>query len=228
MVTQHTTAYHWHKDMLITPQRLSRIFYDANEDAVYSFGLIFNQYGERFNIKTPVQVNFFLTQIIAESGYDLVATRENLNYSCEALVETFSYYQDHQSEAEEDGRCDDHDANQLNIGDKAYANRMGNGSVESGDGYNFRGGGYFQLTGRDNYTANTGVIARSTNLNITADNLAARIDNIALATQSAMAYWLYTGCGDCSDIDCVTGKINYSTDTYGEREEIYQEVAAQQ
>ncbi|NDE60326.1 MAG: glycoside hydrolase family 19 protein, partial [Acidimicrobiia bacterium] len=34
-----------------------------------------------------------------------------------------------------------------------YASRMGNGAEASGDGYKFRGRGYIQLTGKDNYTA---------------------------------------------------------------------------
>lgn len=33
-----------------------------------------------------------------------------------------------------------------------YANRMGNGNEQSGDGYFFRGGGDFQTTGRSQYT----------------------------------------------------------------------------
>lgn len=33
-----------------------------------------------------------------------------------------------------------------------YANRMGNGDEASGDGYNLRGRGVIQVTGRDNYT----------------------------------------------------------------------------
>lgn len=93
----------------------------------------------------------FLAQVVHESG-GLRVFSENLNYSVTALPQVFGPTRFPPAVAAHYGRAADHPADQVGIANIAYANRMGNGPAESGDGWRFRGRGPIQLTGRDNYT----------------------------------------------------------------------------
>jgi putative chitinase len=99
----------------------------------------------KFGINTPLRVAHFLAQCGHESGGFRV-TSENLNYSAKGLVGIFKKYFPTEAIANQYAR------QPQKIANKVYANRMANGSEASGDGYKFRGRGYIQLTGRDNYT----------------------------------------------------------------------------
>ena len=99
----------------------------------------------KFGINTPLRVAHFLAQCGHESGGFRV-TSENLNYSAKGLAGIFKKYFPTEAAATPYAR------NPQKIANKVYANRMANGSEASGDGYKFRGRGYIQLTGRDNYT----------------------------------------------------------------------------
>ena len=93
------------------------------------------------------------------SNFSLV---ENLNYRCSALPKIFSAFRareythpqygriDGYTLANKIGRCGGHSADQVQIANYAYANRMGNGDPESGDGWRTRGGGTIQTTGMNN------------------------------------------------------------------------------
>jgi len=100
----------------------------------------------KFGINTPLRVAHFLAQCGHESGGFRV-TQENLNYSAKGLNGIFRKYFPTEAAAAAYAR------NPQKIANKVYSSRMGNGSEASGDGYKFRGRGYIQLTGRDNYTA---------------------------------------------------------------------------
>jgi putative chitinase len=101
---------------------------------------------EFFQINTPLRLAHFLAQCSHESG-DFKLTTENLNYSVKGLMSVFHKYFPNEAIAKQYERQPEKIAN------KVYANRMGNGSEQSGDGYKFRGRGYIQLTGKDNYKA---------------------------------------------------------------------------
>jgi len=96
-----------------------------------------------FEINTALRLAHFLSQCSHESmGFKV--TQENLNYSSDGLKKTFPKYFL--------GNLSDLYARKPEkIASRVYADRMGNGNEASRDGYKFRGRGYIQLTGKNNY-----------------------------------------------------------------------------
>lgn len=84
-----------------------------------------------------------LAQLAHESG-EFTCTEENLNYSAKRLIEVFPQYFSSKDASFYANRPE-------MIANRVYANRMGNGAATSGDGYRYRGRGFIQLTGKDNY-----------------------------------------------------------------------------
>ena len=99
---------------------------------------------EKFNITNHLRLSHFLSQCAHESGNFKFLT-ENLNYSADGLLKIFPKYFKDKATADAYARKPE------KIGSRVYANRMGNGDEASGDGFKFRGRGYIQLTGKDNY-----------------------------------------------------------------------------
>ena len=100
----------------------------------------------KFQINTPLRLAHFLAQCGHESG-GFKATQENLNYSAKGLAGIFKKYFPTEAAATPYAR------QPQKIASKVYGGRMGNGPEASGEGYKFRGRGYIQLTGKENYTA---------------------------------------------------------------------------
>lgn len=100
---------------------------------------------KEFKITSINRLAHFLAQCAHESG-NFKFIRENLNYSEEGLLKVFPKYFD-KATAKMYARRPEMIANLV------YANRMGNGGKESGDGFRFSGKGYIQLTGKVNYQA---------------------------------------------------------------------------
>ena len=94
------------------------------------------------SINTPKRLAHFLGQGLIETGF-LNHTQENMNYSEAGLINTFSVYKNNPALAKEHAR------KKRLIANTAYGTRMGNRGGE--DGWNYRGRGFIQLTGRDNY-----------------------------------------------------------------------------
>jgi putative chitinase len=101
------------------------------------------QCADRFQINSSLRLAHFLAQCAHESG-NFTITEENLNYSAERLKKVFPKYFS--------GNLANRYARQPEkIASRVYGDRMGNGDEASKEGYKFRGRGYIQLTGKDNY-----------------------------------------------------------------------------
>ncbi len=99
---------------------------------------------EKFNINSKLRLAHFLAQCAHESA-NFTIVRENLNYSVAGLLKTFPKYFKTKEYAILYARRPEKIANCV------YADRMGNGAEISGNGWKYRGRGYIQLTGKDNY-----------------------------------------------------------------------------
>ena len=100
----------------------------------------------KFELNTPLRLAHFLAQAGHESG-GFKAVNENLNYGAKGLLGIFKKYFPTPEKAALYERKPEKIANLV------YGGRMGNGPEATGDGYRFRGRGYIQLTGKDNYKA---------------------------------------------------------------------------
>ena len=106
----------------------------------------------KFELNTPLRLAHFLAQAGHESG-GFKAVNENLNYGAKGLLGIFKKYFPTPEKAALYERKPEKIANLV------YGGRMGNGPETSGEGYKYRGRGYIQLTGKDNYKAFDLVVA---------------------------------------------------------------------
>jgi putative chitinase len=147
-----------------------------------------NQALAKFDICTPERVAAFLAQVAHESG-ELAHLEENLNYSAEALLRVWP----NRFTSDEAIAC----ARQPErIANRVYADRLGNGPPESGDGWLYRGRGLLQITGRTNYRYCSIAIAGD------ADTLLLNPERLtwpAYACESAAWFWAARGLNELAD-----------------------------
>lgn len=129
---------------MITATQLKSILYRASDTDIEKYLPWFNQFFPLYGIDTPEKQAAFIAQVGHESGH-LRYVEENLNYSAESLRRVFGKYFPTDEEARK------YAFQPEKIANKVYANRMGNGRPETGDGWKYRGRGLLQITGKNNY-----------------------------------------------------------------------------
>jgi putative chitinase len=155
----------------------------------------------KFGIDTPLKLAHFLAQCGHESA-GFKVTSENLNYSAQGLKNIFPKYF-------KTVLAENYARNPQKIANLVYGNRMGNGPESSGEGFKFRGRGFIQLTGKDNYTA----FGKSINEDITSNP-----DLVSTKYPLLSAAWFFSRnclkkCVDASDatVTSVTKCVNGGT-----------------
>lgn len=151
-------------------------------------------------IDTPERIAAFIAQCGHESGGWRVF-EENLNYSAKALNAVFGkYFVRAGRDAEEYHRQPEKIANVV------YANRMGNGDTDTGDGWYYKGRGPIQLTGYNNYSA----FSEWSGIDVV-NNSKLVAEDKETALLSAIWYWSSNNLNryaDSGDIKTMTKRIN--------------------
>lgn len=154
-----------------------------------------------YEINTPLRVAAFLAQCAHESG-NFRFLKENLNYKAASLRKVFGkYFPDDATAARYANKPE-------MIANRVYANRMGNGPEESGDGWKYCGRGLIQLTGKNNY------IFFAASIGVDVEEAAEYLQTFEGAVQSACFFWEQNKLNqwaDQKDIVTLTKKINGGT-----------------
>ena len=169
----------------------------------------------RYEIDTEDRLAAFVAQCGHESR-DFTALKENLNYSGDALCRVWPRHFDQENK-------DYYHRNPERIANRAYRDRMGNGSEESGDGWRYRGRGAIQLTGCNNYTA------FGKTVDMTAEEAAEYVATPKGAVESACWFWntaKLNAIADAGDIVKMTKKINGGTIGLEDRTERWEKALA--
>jgi putative chitinase len=202
--------------MAITKDQLLHIV-PAAKNSKLSLDDLVNDMNEVFedaanNLDTAHRQAAFIAQCAHESG-SFCHVSENLNYKAEGLTKIFHKYFPTLEEANAYAH------NSEKIGNKIYANRMGNGDEDSGDGYKYHGRGFIQLTGKSNYEHCGAAIGV---------DLVENPDYLTTpkgALQSAVWFWNthnLSPLADADDILHITKKINGGTIGLEDRTNLFQ------
>lgn len=164
----------------------------------------------QYQINTKLRLAAFIAQVGHESGR-LAAVSENLNYSAAGLMKTWPSRFD-QTLANSCAR------NPQKIANVVYANRMGNGSTASGDGWTYRGRGLIQCTGKSNYSS----FSQSAGVNAVANP--DLLTQPQYAAMSAGWFWDSKGLNsyaDRGDLVSITKRINGGLNGQDDRMNLY-------
>ena len=141
---------------------------------------------DRYSINNVNRQSAFLGQCMHESN-SFKVLQENLHYSSNGLKSVWG------SRFPTNEIADKYANHPDMIANKVYANRMGNGDEESGDGWKYRGRGIIQCTGKDLYKT----LSNALNIDLISDP--DMLLEMPYASMSAGWFWNKKGLNELAD-----------------------------
>lgn len=180
---------------------------------------------EKFKLDTPLRRAHFFGQVRQEAGPLLSGAPESFNFKASTLLGKFSYYKQHRAEAKVDGRAENNKipltlAQQQVVANKVYGGMhgyaaLGNQLDSPADGWNYRGRGMKQTTGRFNYTEFCKTHKELWGEDVDFVAYPDKVSDMPYAVRSAVVFWVYKNCWQAADsgmndgaIDAVTRIVN--------------------
>lgn len=177
-----------------------------------------------YRISSKEEVARFISQLAHESAM-FSRLRESLNYTPQRLMAVFGAHRISAEDAERLGRKPGQPANESAIANLVYGGEWGVrhlGNTATDDGWRYRGGGFIQTTGRDNYAALTSRL-RARGIDGAPDftEEPERLEDETWAAWAACDFWLMRGCSAITDIEALTRRVNGGTNGLEERRALY-------
>ena len=194
---------------MITLEQFIQILPECEEPEEW-FDILSNEL-LHWELDTNEQIACFIAQTAHESAeYNVLA--ENLNYSSDRLMVVFPKYFRNVQNIRSYHRQPERIANRV------YANRMGNGDEDSGDGYKYRGRGVLQITGKNNYAKCSEFLFGHDDVLLDDPDLLLTKPN---ALGAAFWYWDINEIKDVDDFIHVTKIVNGGLNGLKDRQHIY-------
>ncbi|MEO8531396.1 MAG: trypsin-like serine protease, partial [Deltaproteobacteria bacterium] len=175
----------WSESQLVTFDELKKIAPTAKTEFLQAIVAAQPEF-EAAGINTRMRMAHFIAQVMTETG-GLSRLDENMNYSYKTLLRVFS------RKTVSDAKAREIAGKPIQVANWVYGARLGNLGRETMDGWNYRGSGFIQLTGRYNFRARGAEIG----LDLESDPDMARRELEGLS--AAIAYWTARGVNAAAD-----------------------------
>lgn len=191
----------------VTPQELKQILPLCRDTLTWSRHLAL---AEEFGLNSPARWAAFIAQVGHESA-QLTRMIENLSYSVRGLMATWP------KRFPTPESTNGYARNPERLANYVYGGRLGNGPMESGEGWRYRGRGLIQVTGKANYE----IAGRGLGLNLT--ERPAMLEIAEHAVRSAAYFWKTRGLNELADEGTepafreITRRINGGYNGYDDR-----------